>query len=80
MKTDIHPQMQPTLFSCACGARFEALSILGGESHADVCSACHPFFTGKEKFVDTAGRIEKFRQRYSQKPEKKPRAARRKTS
>ena len=64
MKPDIHPEMQPTQFTCACGNTFSALSIIGGQRHVEICSACHPYFTGKEKLIDSAGRIEKFNRRY----------------
>lgn len=64
MKAEIHPQYQETKYSCACGHSFKAMSTTGGEVHSDICSDCHPFFTGKEKLVDTAGRIEKFNRRY----------------
>ena len=64
MKPDIHPEYKETIFSCACGSTFKGNSTMGGESHTDICSACHPFFTGKEKLVDSAGRIEKFNRRY----------------
>jgi large subunit ribosomal protein L31 len=64
MKPDIHPAMQPTEFQCACGNHFTAMSVIGGTRHVEICSACHPYFTGKEKLVDSAGRIEKFNRRY----------------
>ena len=65
MKPEIHPETKETTFTCACGSSFKASSTMGGEVHSDICSACHPFFTGKEKLVDTAGRIEKFNRRYN---------------
>ena len=65
MKPEIHPQYQETTFTCACGESFKSRSTLGGDVHMDICSACHPFFTGKEKLVDSAGRIEKFNRRYN---------------
>jgi large subunit ribosomal protein L31 len=64
MKPDIHPEMQPTQFTCACGTTFSAMSVIGGQRHVEICSACHPYFTGKEKLIDSAGRIEKFNRRY----------------
>ncbi len=67
MKEKIHPESKPTEFVCACGAKFTALSTLGGSHHTEICSMCHPFFTGKEKLIDSAGRIEKFRRRYAKK-------------
>jgi len=64
MKPQIHPDMKATKFVCACGNYFSAQSTIGGEKHVEICSMCHPYFTGKEKLVDTAGRIEKFNRRY----------------
>ena len=64
MKPDIHPKYQECKITCACGNNFTTNSTL--ESlHVDICSACHPFFTGKHKFVDTAGRVEKFQKKFS---------------
>ena len=67
MKSGIHPEYKETHFQCACGHKFTAMSVLGGEHHMEICSACHPFFTGKEKLIDTAGQIEKFNRRYAKK-------------
>lgn len=64
MKPDIHPEFKETTFTCACGSSFKGFSTLGGDVHTDICSSCHPFFTGKEKLIDAAGRIEKFNRRY----------------
>ena len=64
MKNDIHPEYKTIKAKCACGAEFEMGSVLD-EIKVEICSACHPFFTGKQKLVDTAGRIEKFKQRYA---------------
>ena len=63
MKKGIHPQMFPVTIKCACGAEFKTISILA-EITVEICSACHPLFTGKQKLVDTAGRIEKFERKY----------------
>jgi len=64
MKPDIHPKYQECKITCACGNNFITNSTV--ESlHVDICSACHPFFTGKHKFVDTAGRVEKFQKKFS---------------
>ena len=65
MKAETHPEFKETTFTCACGNSFKAFSTMGGSVHTDICSACHPFFTGKEKLVDSAGRIEKFNRRYN---------------
>ncbi len=70
MRPEIHPSYEETVFTCACGAVHKTFSTLGGSKKMEICSACHPFFTGKEKLVDTAGRIEKFNRRY--KRESKP--------
>jgi large subunit ribosomal protein L31 len=63
MKPEIHPSYQKTTISCACGASFEVGSTKKDIS-VEICSKCHPFFTGKQKLVDTAGRIERFRRKY----------------
>ena len=63
MKTDIHPKYEDCKVTCACGNSFETRSTLP-ELHLDICSQCHPFFTGKQKFVDTAGRVEKFQKKF----------------
>lgn len=65
MKADIHPQYSEITVTCSCGHVFETRSTLGKALHVEVCSACHPFYTGKQKIVDTAGRVEKFRQKYA---------------
>lgn len=62
MKKDIHPQMHNVLVHCACGETFNTLST-SEEIRVTTCSKCHPLFTGAQKFVDTAGRIEKFQQK-----------------
>lgn len=63
MKKDIHPKYTKTAIQCACGATFEAGSTKQN-IEVEICSQCHPFFTGKQKLVDTAGRIERFRKKY----------------
>lgn len=63
MKADIHPQYQETTIQCACGHVIEAGSTKT-DIRVEICSNCHPFFTGKQKLVDTAGRIERFRKKY----------------
>jgi len=65
MKAEIHPDYKEINVICSCGNKFTTKSVLGRELHVEVCSACHPFYTGKQKIIDTAGRVEKFRQRYS---------------
>ena len=64
MKTDIHPEYKETTISCACGAIHKTMSA-GDDMKVEICSKCHPFFTGKRKIVDTAGRVEKFRRKYN---------------
>jgi large subunit ribosomal protein L31 len=64
LKKDIHPQYKMTKVICACGNAFETRSTIK-EIHVEICSNCHPFFTGKQKLVDTAGRVEKYRRKYS---------------
>ena len=63
MKKDIHPEINEVNVTCACGNSFKTIST-AGKLEVDICSNCHPLFTGTQKFVDTAGRIEKFEQRY----------------
>lgn len=64
MKPDIHPEYATATVRCACGATWQTRST-SGELHLDICSNCHPFYTGKQKLVDTAGRVERFRQKYA---------------
>ncbi len=65
MKADIHPEYKDVNVTCSCGASFTTKSTLGkDELSIEVCSECHPFFTGKQKLVDTAGRIDKFQKKY----------------
>lgn len=65
MKKDIHPKVYKATITCACGNQEEVLSTKGEQVHVEVCSACHPFFTGKQRFLDTAGRIDRFRKKYA---------------
>lgn len=65
MKPDIHPAYHDITVTCSCGNSFQTRSTLKGDNlNVDVCSACHPFYTGQQKIVDTAGRVEKFRRKY----------------
>jgi large subunit ribosomal protein L31 len=66
LKADIHPKYVEAKAVCACGENFTTKSTKKS-IHVDICSACHPFFTGKQKIVDTEGRVEKFRKKYSKK-------------
>jgi large subunit ribosomal protein L31 len=63
MKPDIHPNYKPAKITCACGNVIETRSTAGDLS-VEICSQCHPFFTGKQKLVDTAGRVDRFKKRY----------------
>ena len=65
MKANIHPQYVTATVKCACGNTFETRSTRA-EIDVEICSVCHPFFTGKQKLVDTAGRIEKFKKKYGE--------------
>jgi len=67
MKPGIHPEYKPAKVVCACGNVIETRSVRG-DFHIEICSQCHPFFTGKQKILDTAGRIEKFKTRYASQP------------
>jgi large subunit ribosomal protein L31 len=65
MKAEIHPEYRETTVTCSCGNTFTTHSTsASGEIRADVCSACHPFYTGKQKILDTGGRVARFNQRY----------------
>jgi large subunit ribosomal protein L31 len=66
MKTDIHPKYETATVQCACGNRFETRSTRP-QMRVDVCSRCHPFFTGEQRLVDTAGQVERFRRRAEKK-------------
>ncbi|MCB5250001.1 MAG: 50S ribosomal protein L31 [Candidatus Cloacimonadales bacterium] len=63
MKDGIHPKYQKVTVKCACGNTFETGST-NAKLDVDICSACHPFYTGKQKILDTAGRVEKFNRKY----------------
>ncbi|MCJ7827199.1 MAG: 50S ribosomal protein L31 [Demequinaceae bacterium] len=65
MKKDIHPEYVVTTVTCTCGNTFETRSTaVSGQIHAEVCNECHPFYTGKQKILDTGGRVAKFEKRY----------------
>jgi large subunit ribosomal protein L31 len=65
MKASIHPEYSEINVSCSCGNIFKTRSTVGRDLQVDVCSSCHPFYTGKQKIVDTAGRVDKFRKKYA---------------
>ncbi|PIE35391.1 MAG: 50S ribosomal protein L31 [Gammaproteobacteria bacterium] len=64
MKPDIHPEYKQITVTCSCGNAFETGSTVGRDLNVEVCSSCHPFYTGKQKVLDTAGQVDKFRRRY----------------
>jgi large subunit ribosomal protein L31 len=73
MKPDIHPQYNVTTVTCGCGNTFVTRSTArGGTIHAEVCSNCHPFYTGKQKILDTGGRVARFEKRFGKNPSAKP--------
>lgn len=67
MKQGIHPEYNEISVTCSCGESFVTRSTVGRDLALDVCSACHPFYTGKQKIIDTAGRVDRFRQKYGMK-------------
>jgi large subunit ribosomal protein L31 len=72
MKKSIHPGYYNTKIACACGNVIETRATVKETLHVEICSNCHPFFTGKQKLVDTAGRIERFRRKYGMKEQNPP--------
>ena len=65
MKAEAHPKYAEINVVCSCGNKFKTGSTLGQDLNIEVCSSCHPFYTGKQKIVDTAGRVDKFRKKYA---------------
>ena len=65
MKPEIHPKYTDMAVICACGNTFKTRSTMGDELQIEICSECHPFFTGKQKLIDTAGRVDRFNKRYA---------------
>jgi large subunit ribosomal protein L31 len=65
MKAGIHPEYQAMTVTCTCGNTFQTRSTIGQDLQVEVCSNCHPFYTGKQKVVDTGGRVDKFRKKYA---------------
>ena len=72
MKPGIHPEYHDITVTCACGESFATRSTRKDDLHIEICSACHPFFTGKQKLVDTAGRVDRFNKRYGKKTPTEP--------
>jgi len=66
VKEGIHPERKKAVIRCGCGAELETVSTVE-DMHVDICSKCHPFFTGEERFVDTEGRVERFNRKYAAK-------------
>lgn len=66
MKNDIHPKTKAITIQCSCGNEVKVLSSRTDDQQVEICSNCHPFYTGKQRFVDTAGRIDRFRKKYGQ--------------
>ncbi len=64
-KEGVHPSYNEIKVHCACGSVFATRSTHKGDIHVEICAACHPFFTGKQKLIDTAGRVERFRRKYA---------------
>jgi large subunit ribosomal protein L31 len=64
MQAEIHPAYKEINVSCSCGSTFQTRSTVGHDLQIEVCSQCHPFFTGKQKMLDTGGRVDKFRRKY----------------
>ena len=67
MKLDIHPAYAEINVTCSCGNSFQVRSTLDNDLNVEVCSKCHPFYTGKQKILDTAGRVDRFRKKYGMK-------------
>jgi large subunit ribosomal protein L31 len=65
MKAGIHPEYKEITVTCSCGNKFQTRSTIGQDLQVEVCSNCHPFYTGKQKIVDTGGRVDKFRKKYA---------------
>jgi large subunit ribosomal protein L31 len=72
MKAGIHPEYKQIMVTCTCGNKFETRSTIGQDLQVEVCSNCHPFYTGKQKIVDTGGRVDKFRKKYAVAPKAEP--------
>ena len=73
MKNNIHPTYKKSVVTCVCGNTFETRSSVG-DLHVEICSACHPFYTGKQKLLDSAGRVERFRRKYGNRQQEAPAA------
>ncbi len=67
MKADTHPKYEEIAVSCSCGHAFQTRSTIGKDLNVEVCSSCHPFYTGKQKILDSAGQVDKFNRRFGKK-------------
>ncbi|BAZ92467.1 50S ribosomal protein L31 [Thiohalobacter sp. COW1] len=67
MKAEIHPEYNVITVTCSCGNSFQTRSTVGRDLSVEVCSSCHPFYTGKQKILDTGGRLDRFRRKYGMK-------------
>ena len=74
-KTGVHPKYDDITVKCACGNSFQTRSTHKGDIVLEICAACHPFFTGKQKLIDTAGRVDRFRRKFAQSDASKAAAA-----
>jgi large subunit ribosomal protein L31 len=75
MKAEVHPTYSEITVTCSCGNVFKTRSTLAKDLQVEVCAACHPFYTGKQKILDTAGRVEKFNQKYGKRTPAKAKEA-----
>ena len=75
MKPEIHPEYLAVTVTCVCGNQFQTCSTMGKDFHVEICSECHPFFTGKQKLVDSAGRVDRFRRKYGNRGAAAPEAS-----
>jgi large subunit ribosomal protein L31 len=75
MKEGIHPSYRKATVTCVCGHKFETRSTLGKDFHIEICSNCHPYYTGKQKLVDSAGRVERYLRKYGKEVKKEEAAA-----
>ncbi|OGQ06400.1 MAG: 50S ribosomal protein L31 [Deltaproteobacteria bacterium RIFCSPLOWO2_01_44_7] len=65
MKEGLHPELHPITITCACGHQIQTISTIGKNFTIEICSHCHPYFTGKQKLIDSAGRVERFQKKYA---------------
>lgn len=75
MKPEIHPAYKEIKVACSCGNHFVTGSTIGQDLQIEICAKCHPFYTGTQKLIDTAGRVDRFRQKYGQASKAKPKAS-----